>query len=141
MQEDKEAIFDAADTVKGCLKVFTPMIATMTVKKENLRRAAAKGYINATDCADYLTKKGMPFRDAYKLVGKLVAYCESTGKELESLSMAEYKELCPTFEEDVYDAINLDNCVKGRAADGGPAPEALAKQIEKMKAFVKAYRI
>ena len=141
MQEDKEAIFDAADTVKGCLKVFTPMIATMTVKKENLRRAAAKGYINATDCADYLTKKGMPFRDAYKLVGKLVAYCESTGKELESLSMAEYKELCPTFEEDVYDAINLDNCVKGRAADGGPAPEALAKQIEKMKAFVKAYKI
>jgi len=141
MQEDKEAIFDAADTVKGCLKVFTPMIATMTVKKDNLRRAAAKGYINATDCADYLTKKGMPFRDAYKLVGKLVAYCESTGKELESLAMAEYKEFCDVFEDDIYDAINLENCVKGRSADGGPAPAAVKAQIGSMKAFVKAFEI
>ena len=133
MQEDKETTFDAADTVKACLKVFTPMLDTMVVRKENLRKAASKGYINATDCADYLVKKGLAFRDAYKIVGQLVAYCEKEDKELETLTLDEYKNLYDGFDKDVYEAINLDNCVKGRAADGGPSPVAIEKQITNLK--------
>ena len=133
MQEDKEAAFDCADTVKMCLEVFIPMLKTTTVNRENLRAAAAKGFINATDCADYLTKKGLPFRDSYKIVGQLVAYCEKNQKELETLTIDEYKSLCDIFESDVYDAINLENCMNNRKADGGPAPEAVKRQIEILK--------
>ena len=130
MQEDKEAIFDAIDTVKLCLKTFDPMLATMRVIPENMRNAAAKGFINATDCADYLVKKGMPFRDAYKITGTLVHTCIEKGCTLETLPLEEYKKLTDNFDEDVYDAISLDTCVMQRKAAGGPAPGSVKAQIE-----------
>ena len=129
MQEDKEAVFDAVDTVKLCLKTFIPMLDTMTVLKDNMRNAAAKGFINATDCADYLVKKGMPFRDAYKITGTLVHTCIELGCTLETLPLEEYKKLTENFAEDVYDAISLDTCVMQRKAAGGPAPESVKAQI------------
>ena len=129
MQEDKEAIFDAVDNVKLCLETFIPMLETMRVKKENMRAAAAKGFINATDCADYLVKKGMPFRDAYKISGTLVAQCIAEGLTLETLPLAEYQKMTPLFTEDVYEAISLETCVKGRISQGGPSPEAVVKQL------------
>ena len=130
MQEDKEAIFDALDTVKLCIKTFIPMLATMKVNRENMRAAAAKGFINATDCADYLVKKGLPFRDAYKITGTLVAICIERGTTLEELPLEDYRKLCGTFEEDVYEAIKLENCVNSRKVPGGPAPEAVRNQID-----------
>lgn len=130
MQEDKEAIFDAIDTVKLCLSTFIPMIETMKVIPENMRNAAAKGFINATDCADYLVKKGLPFRDAYKITGTLVHTCIEKDLTLETLPLEEYRALCDTFEEDVYDAISLETCVMQRKAAGGPAPETVKAQIE-----------
>lgn len=130
MQEDKEAIFDAVDTVKMCLTAFTPMIETMTVLKENMRNAAAKGFINATDCADYLVGKGLPFRDAYKATGELVALCIDKGVTLETLDLSEYKAVCDLFDEEVYTAINLEKCVADRLVSGGPSKESVAKQIE-----------
>lgn len=133
MQEDKEAIFDAIDTVKLCLSTFIPMLATMKVNKENMRNAAAKGFINATDCADYLVKKGLPFRDAYKITGKLVALCIEKNLTLETLPIEEYKALDKAFSEDVYEAISLDTCVNQRNVDGGPAPSAVQKQIDYVK--------
>lgn len=132
MQEDKEAAFDCADTVKMCLTVFIPMLKTATVNKENLRAAASKGFINATDCADYLVRKGLPFRDAYKAVGKAVAYCEQTGKDLETLTVEEYKEFSPLFDEDVYSAINLETCMNNRKAAGGPSPDSVKVQLERL---------
>lgn len=137
MQEDKEAIFDAVDTVKLCLRTFIPMTETMTVNRENMRNAAAKGFINATDCADYLVKKGIPFRDAYKITGQLVAECISKDLTLETLPLDEYKKLSSIFENDVFDAINLETCVMERKLDGGPAPEAVRKQIEYTKQKLK----
>mgnify|MGYP001017469003 FL=1 len=139
MQEDKEAIFDAIDTVKLCLSTFIPMFRTMTVLKGNMRKAAAKGFINATDCADYLVKKGMPFRDAYKITGTLVARCIELDTTLEELDIKEYKKLTDVFDEDVYKAINLETCVMQRNVDGGPAPEAVARQIEQLKAELRNY--
>ena len=133
MQEDKEAIFDAADTVKMCLNAFTPMIDTMTVLKENMRNAAAKGFINATDCADYLVGKGLPFRDAYKATGELVALCIDTDLTLETLPLAEYKKICPLFDEGIYEAINLEKCVADRLVPGGPSAKSVEKQIEAAK--------
>ncbi|MDO5125635.1 MAG: argininosuccinate lyase [Ruminococcus sp.] len=130
MQEDKEAIFDAVDTVKLCLTTFIPMIETMKVLPDNMRNAAAKGFINATDCADYLVKKGLPFRDAYKITGTLVHTCIEKNLTLETLPMEEYMALCESFDEDVYDAISLETCVMQRKAYGGPAPESVKAQIE-----------
>ncbi len=138
MQEDKEAIFDAVDTVKLCLSTMTPMLHTMTVLKENMRAAAAKGFINATDCADYLTKKGVAFRDAYKCTGGLVALCIQKGQTLETLPIEEYQKASPVFQNDIYDAISLETCVKGRTSEGGPSPEAVRVQIEKIRAFLTA---
>ena len=137
MQEDKEAIFDAVDTVSLCLDVFTPMYETMTVRVDKLRRAAAEGFINATDCADYLVKQGMPFRDAYTCVGKLVHYCIDQGKTLETLSLDEYHTVSPVFEEGVYQAIDLITCLKGRMVPGGPAPEMVQKHIDHTRAAIK----
>ena len=134
MQEDKEAIFDAIDNVKLCVKTFTPMLSTMRVIKENMRNAAAKGFINATDCADYLVKKGMPFRDAYKITGTLVAECIEKGVTLETLPLDCYKKMTDLFTEDVYEAISLETCVRERKSEGGPAPEAVAYQLEVAKA-------
>ncbi len=114
MQEDKDAIFDAFDTVKICLTTLVPMIDTMTVLTENMRKAAAGGFINATDCADYLVSKGLAFRDAYKATGEIVALCIKTGNTLETLQIEDYKSICELFDEGVYDAINLENCVKRR---------------------------
>ena len=129
MQEDKEAIFDALDNVKLCVKTFTPMLATMRVIKENMRNAAARGFINATDCADYLVKKGMPFRDAYKITGTLVAQCIEKGVTLETLPLDDYKAMTDLFDEDVYDAISLETCVRERKSEGGPSPDEVTKQI------------
>ena len=137
MQEDKEAIFDAIDTVKLCLTTFIPMLSTMELYKENMRNAAARGFINATDCADYLVKKGLPFRDAYKITGTLVAYCIKNQTVLENLSIEEFRELSPVFDDDVYEAIKLETCVNMRKADGGPAPEAVKKQIEFARKYTK----
>ena len=114
MQEDKDAIFDAFDTVKICLVTLVPMIATMKAIPENMRKAAAGGFINATDCADYLVSKGLPFRDAYKASGELVALCIRENKTLETLSLNEYKNICDLFDDGVYEAINLENCVRRR---------------------------
>ena len=136
MQEDKEAIFDAVDTVKLCIGTCIPMVETMRVCTENMRAAAAKGFINATDCADYLVKKGMPFRDAYKISGTLVARCIQEGKTLETLPLESFQELSPLFTEDVYTAISLETCVKGRNSQGGPSPEAVAKQIAAAKVLL-----
>ena len=129
MQEDKEAIFDAIDTVKLCLITFSPMLATMKVSEKNMRAAAAKGFINATDCADYLVKKGMPFRDAYKIAGTLVHTCIEKGCTLETLALEEYKKLSDIFDIDVYDHISLDACVMQRKSEGGPAPYCVKNQI------------
>ena len=130
MQEDKEAIFDSIDNVKLCLKTFIPMLKTMTVLPERMRKAASSGFINATDCADYLVKKGMPFRDAYKCTGQLVAYCIANDLTLETLPLSEYQNQTELFDEDVYDAISLGTCVKQRTSYGGPAPEMVQLQIE-----------
>ena len=136
MQEDKEAIFDALDNTELCLKTFIPMLATMRVIPQNMRAAAARGFINATDCADYLVKKGMPFRDAYKITGTLVARCIAEDKTLETLPLETYREMTDLFDEDVYDAISLDTCVRGRSSFGGPSPEAVAKQLADLRAVI-----
>ena len=140
MQEDKEAIFDAIDTTKLCLTTFIPMIDTMKVIPENMRAAAAKGFINATDCADYLVKKGLPFRDAYKITGTLVHICIEKGLTLETLPLEEYKALCDTFDEDVFEAISLDTCVMQRKAAGGPAPESVKAQLEYSRKALEALK-
>ncbi|MBP3937425.1 MAG: argininosuccinate lyase [Clostridia bacterium] len=138
MQEDKEAIFDACDTVRMCLTAFTPMIETMTVKADNMRKAAAGGFINATDCADYLVSKGLPFRDAYKATGSLVALCIAEGKTLETLSLEQYRGVCDLFDTDVFDAISLERCVAGRNVIGGPSPDNVRKQAAAVKEILKA---
>jgi len=136
MQEDKEAIFDAVDSVKMCLEVFTPMFESLTVKTYNMRKAASGGFINATDCADYLVRKGMPFRDAYKVVGQLIHYCIEHNEFLETLTLKDYLSICDKFEADVYDAISLRTCVNGRNAEGGPGREALQKQLDELEDFI-----
>ena len=138
MQEDKEAVFDAIDTVKACLEVLTPMMATMTVLPDNMMAAARKGFLNATDCADYLTKKGLPFRDAYRAVGELVAICIETGHVLDDLPLDQYQAVCPLFEADVYQAIDLKTCVGERKSLGGPAPDEVRRQIQKIRAFLES---
>jgi len=140
MQEDKEPVFDAVDTVKMCLPVFTGMLSTMRVLPENMRRAAGGGFINATDCADYLTRKGMPFRDAYTTVGNLVYYCSQQGKLLEELSLEELRKISPLFEEDVYEALRLETCMGQRSSYGGPAVEETSRQIQELKTFIAACR-
>ena len=137
MQEDKEAIFDALDTVNLCITTLNPLVKTMTVLKDNMKKAAAKGFINATDCADYLVEKGIPFRDAYKITGSLVKYCIKNDTTLENLKLEEFKEYSDKFEEDVYEAIDLINCVNKRNVVGGPAAEQVMKQIERVKNIIK----
>lgn len=139
MQEDKEAIFDALDTAHLCLSVFAKMLATVTVKKENMLKAAKGGFINATDCADYLVKRGLPFRDAYKAVGSIVAYCIDNGKSLDELTIDEYKSFSPVFGEGVYEAIDLRNCVEGRAVVGGPAKQSTLKQISELREILSKF--
>ena len=137
MQEDKECVFDAIDTVKMCLPVFTAMLDTMTVKEKNMHRAAAGGFINATDCADYLVKKGMPFREAYMIVGRLVNMCIKTGETLDTLPLKDFRSVSGVFDADVYQALELKTCVNGRKVYGGPAKEAVERQIEAIEQFVR----
>ena len=136
MQEDKEAIFDAVDTVKMCLTAFTPMIDTMKVLPQNMRKAAAGGFINATDCADYLTKKGVPFRDAYKATGELVALCIEKGTTLEDLPLEEYKNICDVFDDGVYEAISLEKCANDRKVLGGPNSSNVKAQAVRIKGLL-----
>ncbi len=137
MQEDKEAIFDALDTVTMCLTAFTPMIDTMAVLPDNMRKAAAGGFINATDAADYLVGKGLPFRDAYKATGELVALCIRKGLTLETLPLAEFRAVCDLFDNDVYDAIALERCAAMRRVYGGPAPENVRAQAARVRELLK----
>lgn len=137
MQEDKQPVFDAVDTVLICTDTFAAMLDTMTVLKDNMRAAAAKGFINATDCADYLVGKGLPFRDAYKAVGTLVARCIDDGQTLETLPLSDYQSVCELFSEDVYDAISLDRCVQRRTVKGGPAPACVQQEIEAARTALK----
>ena len=133
MQEDKESIFDAIDTVKMCLKVLAPMLATMQVSKENTYRAAQKGFINATDLADYLTKKGLPFRSAYKTVGQIVAECIEKGLVLDNFPIEQYRKYSELFEEDLYAEISLETCVNKRNSLGGASEQSVRAQIEWVK--------
>ena len=136
MQEDKESIFDAFDTVSHCLEVFTPMLQTMKTRKDKMYKAAQEGFINATDLADYLTRKGMPFRAAYKLTGSLVAECIRTGQILETVPLERYRELSDLFEQDVYEAIDLKTCVEKRISEGGTGKASVQAQIQYIRSIV-----
>ena len=136
MQEDKESIFDAFDTVSHCLEVFTPMLQTMKTRKDKMYKAAQEGFINATDLADYLTRKGMPFRAAYKLTGSLVAECIRTGQVLETVPLERYRELSDLFEQDVYEAIDLKTCVEKRISEGGTGKASVQAQIQYIRSIV-----
>ena len=133
MQEDKEAVFDAVDTVKMCLKVFAPMVQTMTAKPENMKKAAQGGFINATDLADYLVKKGLPFRSAYKISGQIVAKCIADGQVLETLPLDVYQTFSPLFGEDLYQDIDLTTCVEKRISQGGTSAASVKSQIAYVK--------
>jgi argininosuccinate lyase len=130
MQEDKEAVFDACDTITMCLQVFTGMVSTMTANRANMKLAAQKGFINATDLADYLVKKGMPFRSAYKISGGLVAHCIQNNTVLEDLPLEIYRQYSDLFAEDLYDAIDLMNCVQKRISEGGTSVQSVEAQIQ-----------
>ena len=133
MQEDKESIFDALDTVKMCVAVMTPMLATMNVRTDNMLLAAQKGFINATDLADYLVKKGMPFRSAYKISGQIVAKCIAEDKVLETLSLDSYREFSELFEDDLFEEISLTTCVEKRISEGGTSFNSVEKQIASVR--------
>ena len=133
MQEDKEAVFDACDTVKMCLQVFTGMISTLTANRGNMLRAAQKGFINATDLADYLVKKGLPFRSAYKISGQLVAYCIQNNTVLEELPLEVYLQFSDLFENDLYQQIDLLTCVEKRISQGGTCVASVKQQIKYIK--------
>ncbi len=139
MQEDKEAIFDAVDTVKLCVPVFEGMISTMKINSATMRKGANGGFTNATDGADYLVKKGMPFRDAHAVIGKLVFYAISQNKSLEELTLDEFKQFSDIFEDDVYEAISVETCVSCRNIIGGPSKEAMKKAISDVKDILKKY--
>ena len=134
--EDKEALFDAVDTVELCLPVFAAMVDTLTVRPKNMAKAAAGGFINATDCADYLVKKGLPFREAYMIVGRLVNLCIKTGDTLDTLTLKDFRAISGLFDEDVYKALELKTCVNGRSVYGGPARESVEKQISNIEGFL-----
>ena len=137
MQEDKESLFDTVDTVKMCLDVFAPMLASMKTLPQNMRKAANGGFINATDLADYLVKKGLPFRTAYKICGQIVSKCIEIGKDLETFTLQEYKSYSELFDEDVYEAVNLENCVNKRISVGGTCVKSVETQIEFVKGKIK----
>ena len=137
MQEDKECVFDAIDTVELCVPVFAAMLDTLTVLPRNMRSAASGGFINATDCADYLVKKGMPFREAYMIVGRLVNMCIKAGETLDTLPLKDFRSISNLFDADVYQALELKTCVNGRTVYGGPASDSVKQQIANIKAFVE----
>ena len=136
MQEDKEGLFDAVDTIHMCLPVFTKMLATMKIRSSSMYKAAQGGFANATDLADYLVKKGEPFRNAHAIIGRMVAYCISKEMALDEMTLDEMREFSELIEDDVYDAISLKTCVEGRRLTGGPATESVKRQIENARAFL-----
>lgn len=136
MQEDKEAVFDAADTVKDCISIFIPMFDTITFNKGKIMEKLKDGFLNATDAADYLVKKGVPFRDAHEIIGMMVNYCIKQNKALDDLSLEEFKNFNPNFSEDIYDFIDIKNCVMRRKTIGGPSPENVLKDIENGKVYL-----
>ena len=136
MQEDKELSFDAIDTVKGCIVLFTGMIDTMTFNKDIMEASTKNGFTNATDAADYLVNHGVPFRDAHGIVGQLVLFCEEKGIALDDMTLDEYKAISPVFEDDIYDAISLETCVDKRTTIGAPGPDAMKKVIEIYKEYL-----
>jgi argininosuccinate lyase len=138
MQEDKESIFDAVDTVKMCLQVMEPMLGTMTVRADKMKAAAQTGFLNATDLADYLVKKGLPFRSAYKISGSLVAYCIANGQILETLPLETYKTFSELFEEDLYADIELQTCMEKRSSEGGTSLSSVLAQIAYVKETLQA---
>lgn len=138
LQEDKEIAFDAIDTIEACLDVFAPMIASMQANEQKMLDAAKQGFINATDLADYLAKKGVPFRTAYHLVGEIVALCIQQGQTLDTLPFAQYRQLSPLFEEDLYQAISLQTCVSTRISAGGTSVQSVQTQIDKARALLGA---
>lgn len=133
LQEDKLPAFDAADTVKASVSIFTEMISTMEVKKDNMEHAAKYGYMNATDAADYLVSKGMPFRDCHEVIGKIVLYCIGKGIAIEDMSMEEFKSFSDKFEEDIYDKIAIRNCIKAKKSKGSTSFESVAAQIAEIE--------
>jgi argininosuccinate lyase len=137
MQEDKELTFDAIDTVKGCLALFTGMIATMTFNKDVMEASAKNGFTNATDAADYLVNHGVPFRDAHGIVGQLVLFCIDKGIALDDMTLEEFQAISPVFEEDIYDAISMKTCVQKRVTIGAPGHEAMEKVIAIYKEQLK----
>ena len=137
MQEDKEMAFDAMETVQNCLVVFTGMLRTIKYNKEIMAQSAMKGFTNATDAADYLVKRGIPFRDAHGIIGKLVLYCMEQKKAIDELSLSELKNICPDFEEDIFDAISLKTCVEKRLTIGAPGPEMMKKAIAEGKSYLE----
>ena len=137
MQEDKESVFDALETVEKCLTVFTPMVKTMSVLRENMYNACKNGFINATDLADYVTKKGVPFRKAYQITGQIVGYSVENNLTLEEIPLEKYKEYCLEFDGGLYEAINLKTCVEKRISEGGTGLKSVEKQIEDIKAYLK----
>jgi argininosuccinate lyase len=137
MQEDKEAVFDSIDTVKACLGIMAPMVATMKVNRERMHAAAQEGFINATDLADYLTKRGLPFRSAYRTVGEIVAYAIKNKKVLETLTLEEYKSFSDLLEADLYSEIDLSNCVARRISAGGTGPDSVAAQIKWLREYLR----
>lgn len=140
MQEDKEAVFNSVDTVKMCLPVFTNMISTMKLRKENMYKAAQGGFTNATDIADYLVKKGLPFRSAHEIIGKMVIYCIENHKAIDDLSLQELKTFSTVIEADVYDEISLERCVSQRKVPGGPAEESVLSSIQNGKLFLESIK-
>ena len=137
MQEDKELTFDAIDTVKGCIALFTGMVSTMSFRKDVMEKSAKNGFTNATDAADYLVNHGVPFRDAHGIVGRLVLLCIDRGIALDDLTLEEYKEISPVFEEDIYEAISLKTCVEKRLTIGAPGAEAMKKVIMLEKKYLE----
>ena len=140
MQEDKEPVFDAIDTIEMCIPVFGAMLNTLTVRPKNMAKAAAGGFINATDCADYLTKKGMPFREAYMIVGRLVNMCIQSGETLDTLTLRDFRAISSLFDGDIYDALDLRHCVSERKVFGGPSHDDVVRQINYIKDFVAQRR-
>ena len=136
MQEDKELTFDAIDTVKGCVALFTGMLDTIKFNKDVMKASAMKGFTNATDAADYLVNHGVPFRDAHGIIGRLVLYCQEKGKAIDELSLDELKEISPVFEQDVFDAISLETCVNKRMTIGAPGPDAMREVIRINKEYL-----
>ena len=139
MQEDKEMVFDAIDTVKDCLTLFTGMIRTMQFKKDRMEASAKNGFTNATDAADYLVNHGVPFRDAHGIVGQLVLYCIQKGIALDDMELSEFQEISPVFEEDIYEAIRMDTCVNKRVTTGAPGKAAMEEAIESYKKYLQEY--